>query len=167
MDKVIRNGAAIGLAVLAATATAVAADTFEKVGEEAGWNVMVNENLGPGCLIEKQVDNVEVMLGIDAAGTDTVGYMAAFTRANIGVAEGEAIPVSFDVGGRKFEGEAFGEERDGFQGAWAPVNNADFIYDLAKEEMMTVTVGDLPPIEVSLAGTDAAFQAMRACQEQQ
>jgi hypothetical protein len=167
MKSFIRRGAAIGLAVITAGATTATAATFQKVGTEAGWNVMVNEALGPGCLIEKKVDHLEVMLGIDASGSETIGYMAVYTRSDVDVAEGEAVPVSFQAGGRTFEGEAFGEKRDGFHGAWVPVNNREFIYDLAKEETMTVAVSDLPPIEVSLAGTEAAFQAMRTCQEQQ
>jgi hypothetical protein len=48
-----------------------------------------------------------------------------------------------------------------------PVNNPDFIYDLAKKKTLTITPQGREPIVLSLAGTDAAFKALRACQESQ
>jgi len=164
--KVVTLSIGVGLAVAAMAVTDVNAQ-IKKYGEAAGWEVAVNEDMGPGCLITKSADHVQVQLGIDAIDAAKTGYMAAFTRADVPVAEGEAIPVSFEVGGESYDGEAFGEQRKGFHGAWVPVNNPDFVYDLAKQETMTITVEGLPPVEVSLAGTDEAFQAMRECQEAQ
>ena len=43
---------------------------------------------------------------------------------------------------------------------------AYFVTALHKETMK-ITVEGLEPIKVSLAGTDAAFKAMRECQEAQ
>ena len=56
---------------------------------------------------------------------------------------------------------------EGYHGAWVPVNNPDFACDLAKMETMTITVEGMDPIEVSLAGTDDAFKALRDCQAAQ
>lgn len=39
------------------------------------------------------------------------------------------------------------------------------IYDIAKMKTLTITPEGRKPFALSLAGTDAAMQAMRACQE--
>lgn len=153
------------LAVAAFAATAAGAQHIERVGEAAGWGIAVNPDLGPGCLITKTADHLQVQLGVNALSPELTGYMAVFTRADVPVAEGEAVPVSFEVGGRSYDGVAFGEQDKGFRGAWVPVNNDEFVFELAKQASMTITVADLPPVEVSLAGTDAAFAAMKECQE--
>lgn len=158
MEEYTRFCAALVLAVLAASG---ATAEIKKIGEAAGWEVAIKEAIGPGCLITKSADHLQVQLGVNARSAEKTAYMAVFTRANVGVAEGDTLPVEFEIGGKTFKGEAFGEQMKGFQGAWVPVNNPDFVYDLAKEEMMKIMVSGLDPIEVRLAGTDAAFQAMR------
>ena len=40
-------------------------------------------------------------------------------------------------------------------------------YDLAKKKTLTITPEGRQPIVVSLAGSDAAFKALRACQDAQ
>jgi hypothetical protein len=164
MNGYTQIGVAFACAALAATA---AHAQFKKYGEAAGWEIAVNEKMGPGCLITKRGDGFQVQLGIDATSAEKTGYMAAFTRTDMPVSEGSEVPVEFEVGGETFQGEAFGEKMEGFSGAWVPVNNSQFVYDLAKKETLTIKAEGLDPIEVSLAGTDAAFEAMRECQEAQ
>lgn len=160
-------GVGVALAVAAGAATWVSAEDLKKVGEAAGWEIAVNKNMGPGCLILKRGDGMQVELGINALNAEKIGYMAVFTRADIGAAEGDMAPVQFEVGGKTYDGEAFGEKMNGFQGAWVPVHNPDFVYELAKMETMKITVEGIDPIDVSLAGTDDAFKALRECQEAQ
>ena len=47
------------------------------------------------------------------------------------------------------------------------MNNPNFIYDLAKKKTLTITPEGRQPIVVSLAGSDAVFKALRACQDAQ
>lgn len=56
---------------------------------------------------------------------------------------------------------------EGYEGAFVWVNNRDFIYDLAKRNKLTVSTPTHAPIEISLAGTQAAFKALRTCQDAQ
>jgi hypothetical protein len=170
--KALSLGISSGLAAAALVATSATAE-IKKYGEAAGWEIAVNEEMGPGCLIEKRGEGWQVQLGVDATSSEKTGYMAVFAKADMPAGAGEALPVDFEVGGETFKEDAFGEKLDmfrrieGFHGAWVPVNNPDFVYDLAKEETMKVIVEGNDPIEVSLAGTDAAFDAMRECQEAQ
>ncbi|WP_437344091.1 hypothetical protein [Mesorhizobium marinum] len=137
-----------------------------KYGSEAGWDIFVNDNMGPGCLVAKKLsDEVQLEMGIDATGAQRIGYMALYTKADSDVGQGDLLKVIFDVDGERFSGTATGQQMPGFRGGVVPVNNVDFIYDLAKKMTLTIMPEGREPIVVSLVGTDAAFKSLRACQQ--
>jgi hypothetical protein len=141
------------------------AQAMKKYGSEAGWDIFIRQDMGPGCLITKRLsDAVQVQMGIDTT-AGRRGYMALYTKADAQVASGAKRSVIFDIDGQQFSGEATGQKMEGFDGAYTWVNNLDFIYDLAKKKTLTITPQGRDPFAVSLAGTDAAFKALRACQE--
>ncbi|MCA1406491.1 hypothetical protein I6F26_18885 [Ensifer sp. IC3342] len=159
-------GTALVLAGLCATG-AGAQEMFKKYGSEAGWDIFIRKDMGPGCLLAKINEaGQQVEMGINAK-DDVHGYMALYNKADATIAAGEKLSVMFDIDGQMFEGEAIGQRIDGYEGAYARFNNPDFIYDLAKKKTLTITPNGRDPIVLSLAGTDAAFQALRACQEAQ
>lgn len=163
MRREIIVGMALAISALAATG----AIAQKKYGSEAGWEILVLDNMGPGCLIKKaNADGSQIQMGINAK-DGMRGYMAIYTKADANVSSGEKIPVLFDVDGQKFSGEAQGQVIGGYRGAYVWVNNADFIYDLAKKNAVTITPQGGNPIVVKLAGTDAAFKALKACQDAQ
>ena len=43
----------IALAIMALTATAATAQAVKKYGSEAGWDIFIKENMGPGCLSQR------------------------------------------------------------------------------------------------------------------
>ena len=158
-------GTTLTLAALAVTGAL--AQTVKKYGSEAGWDIVVREDMGPGCLLTRtNPDGTQVQMGIDAT-AEKRGYIALYTKADANVAAGEQLSVSFDVDGQKFSGKATGQQLQGFKGAYVPVNNPEFIYGLAKKNKLTITANGRDPIVLSLAGTDAAFQSLRTCQEAQ
>jgi hypothetical protein len=157
----------IGIALTIATLATTGASAQTKYGSEAGWDIFINESMGPGCLVSKKLPaEAQVLMGIDATG-DKRGYLALYTKADANVGAGEKLSVVFDVDGQQFSGQATGQQMEGFRGAYVPVNNPDFIYDLAKKNKLTITPDGREPIVVSLAGTDAAFKALRTCQDAQ
>lgn len=163
----MRSEIIVGMALAFSALAATGAIAQKKYGSEAGWEILVKEEMGPGCLIKKaNADGTQIQMGIDAKGKMR-GYMALYTKADANVASGKKIPVLFDVDGQKFSGEAEGQAIGGYRGAYVWVNNADFIYDLAKKNAVTITPEGGNPIVVKLAGTDAAFKALKACQEAQ
>ena len=91
--------------------------------------------------------------------------VALYTKADANVSAGETLSVIFDVDGQKFSGNATAQQMQGFRGGSVPVNT-NFIY-LAKKKTLTITPEGRQPIVVSLAGSDAAFKALRACQDAQ
>lgn len=164
MNRIPQIAATLTIAALAATG---ANAQTKKYGSEAGWDIFVNENTGPGCLVARKLTaDSHVEMGIEATAAPR-GYLALYTKADANVTAGEKLSVIFDVDGEKFTGEATGQQLEGFRGAFVPVNNPDFIYDLAKKKTLTITPDGREPIVVSLTGTDAAFKALRACQEAQ
>jgi hypothetical protein len=155
------------LTVLALTSTSALAQTLMKYGSEAGWEIFVRSDMGPGCLMTKKMaDGMEVQMGIDATAVKR-GYMALYTKADANVSAGDKIAVLFDVDGEQFSGSATGQQSQGLRGAFVPVNSPEFIYGLAEKQALTITPQGRNPIVVSLAGTHAAFRALRACQDAQ
>ncbi len=156
------------LAAAVLTVPCEAAETFKKYGSAAGWDIFVNEKMGPGCLIarENPANGTQVEIGIDAT-ADLRGYLALYSKKPEKIAEGEKLSVVFDVDGEKFTGVATGQELEGFDGASVPFNNLDFIYGLAKKKKLTITAKGRDVIVVDLTGTDAAFKALRECQAKQ
>ncbi|KQV72110.1 hypothetical protein [Rhizobium sp. Root1220] len=163
----MRSEIAVGIALLCSTLVASEVMAQTKYGSEAGWDIIVKDDMGPGCLITKaNADDTQVQMGIDATGA-LRGYMALYTKADTKVTAGQKLQVLFDVDGQQFQGEAKGQAIDGYTGAFAWVTNADFIYDLAKKNAVTITPQGGNPVVIKLAGTDAAFKALRACQAAQ
>ncbi len=72
-----------------------------------------------------------------------------------------------DVDGEIFEATFIGQQTFGFGGCFVPVNNAQFICDLANKETLTISCGEGYLVIVGLDGADAASAALRACQEAQ
>ncbi len=165
MNRFAQAGAVLAIATLAATGANAQA---KKYGSEAGWDIFISDAMGPGCLIAKKLSpDVQLEMGIDATGGQLIGYMALYTKADANVTQGQQLPVTFDVDGQPFTGTATAQQMPGFRGGSVPVNNIDFIYNLAKKHKLTITPEGRKPIVVSLDGTDAAFKSLRACQEAQ
>ncbi|PWK75670.1 hypothetical protein C8K44_103238 [Aminobacter sp. AP02] len=158
----------VGMIVaLAAWAAPASAQDLKKFGTEAGWDIFIKPDMGPGCVISKKLNSeAQFQMGIDAT-AEKRGYMALYTKADANVSAGDSLEVIFDVDGEKFSGAATGQQIDGMKGAFVWVNNPEFIYDLAKKKNLTISPAGRQPIVLPLTGTDAAFKSLRACQEAQ
>ena len=52
-----------------------------------GWDIFVNDSMGPGCLIARKLSpDVQLRMGIDA--TRKIGYMALYAKADANVSAG-------------------------------------------------------------------------------
>ena len=156
--------AALAAAVL--TVPCQAADN--KYGSAAGWDIFVSKQVGPGCLLARDDPDsaAQVQIGIDATAAPR-GYLAIYSKKPRDVTAGEKISVIFDVDGEKYSGVAKGQEMEGYDGAFVPFNNLDFIYDLAKKKALTITSQGRNTLVVNLTGTDDAFKKLRECQAAQ
>ncbi|MEQ1951807.1 hypothetical protein [Mesorhizobium sp. CN2-181] len=158
----------IGMTIAVLAATAAFAQTATKYGEEAGWEILVKDDMGPGCLVTKSNPDgaTQVQMGIDARQAPK-GYMAIYTKSDAKVKAGDKLTVTFEVDGQEFSGQATGQQIGEYRGAYVWVNNPDFIYDLAKKKSLRITVPGRDPLVMNLTGTDAAFKKLRECQAAQ
>ena len=78
MQTHVRIG--IALAIVALTATDAAAQALKKYGSEAGWDIFIKEDMGPGCVVAKKINaDAQVEMGISATG-ERKGYIALYTK---------------------------------------------------------------------------------------
>jgi hypothetical protein len=154
------------LAVAVLTVPCEAAVT--KYGSAAGWDIYVDDSMGPGCVIMRDNPDGETQaqIGIDATAAPR-GYLALYSKKPTKITAGEKISVVFDVDGQKYTGVAKGQQMQGYDGAFVPFDNLDFIYDLAKKKALTITSKGHKTVVVNLTGTDDAFKALRECQAAQ
>jgi len=164
MKKTVMFLAASTVLVACAREEPTVADTGELVGN---WRIQVNQAAGPGCVaVRNFVDpNSQVQMGINATSTPPSGYLSIFVEGYEGIASGESIPATFAVGGREFRGTFTGQDTAGWGGATVPVDSADFIYDLANQDSLTISYGDDRRVIVPLEDVDPAIAALRTCQE--
>ena len=108
----------------------------------------------------------QAQIGIDATAAPR-GFLALYTKTPTKITAGEKLDVVFDVDGQKYTGVAKGQQMQGYDGAYVPFDNLDFIYDLAKKKALTITAKGRKTVVVNLTGTDDAFKALRACQAAQ
>ena len=145
MNRFAQAGAVLAIATLAATGANAQA---KKYGSEAGWDIFISDAMVPGCLIAKKLSpDVQLEMGIDATGGQLIGYMALYTKADANVTQGQQLPVTFDVDGQPFTGTATAQQMPGFRGGSVPVNNIDFIYNLAKKHKLTITPEGRKPMK--------------------
>ena len=159
--------AALGFATLYVSAAPAQVTEY---GSEAGWDIFVNEEMGPGCFVMQTTpEGMQVQMGINRSQDAPEGYVALYAQDTPNVKKGQKISVTFDVDGDKFSGDFKGQKfREGWRGAYVRVNNPDFVYDLAKKYKLTITASDgRPPIVIDLTGTFKAFEVLRACQNAQ
>jgi hypothetical protein len=156
--------AASTVLVACAAEEPMVSDTGELVGN---WQIEVNRDAGPGCVaVRRFVDPTsQVQMGINATSTPPTGYLSIFVEGYEGIQPGQSIPASFEVGGREFRGTFTGQQTAGFGGATVPVDNAQFIYDLANYDSLTITYGEGDRVIVPLDDVDPALVALRTCQE--
>lgn len=134
--------------------------------EVAGWEVMIDPTLGNGCLIQSEfTDGSIVRIGLDR--TEGNGYLIAFNENWGDIEEGKLYPVTFDLDGVVYEGEAVGIWLDDLPGADIVFDNAEFIVDIAARQTLTLFNDGSEVMAIDLAGTAAGLEQVFVCQDAQ
>ncbi len=139
---------------------------LEQWGEAGDWTVFVDAESGNGCLAQKKFDG-DLTIEIGAAPNQSGGFFAAYNPAWTSVEEGKIALVKFDFEDAAFEGDAVGVLRDGLPGAYAFFDNPEFVKEFGKRLSVVVSGEDGTEIEIDLAGTTNAIEAVQACQAEQ
>ncbi len=159
------------LAVLAGVAGtglpggAVAQD-LRDFGFTEGWNIMIDPQLGNGCLIQKVVSKDSVVrIGYDATGNR--GYVTVFDRKWGQIRSGESYPVKFDLDGQTFEATAKGFHLGNVPGAGIFFTDRNFVDAIAQRKVMTIYGQNGKVMDINLHGSANALRHARECQAQQ
>lgn len=160
-----RTVAVLSLAVMG-EGSAVWAESLEPWGASDFWDVMIDPSLGNGCLIQSEFeDGSLVRIGLDQ--TNGTGYVTAFNDAWGDIEEGKLYPISFDLDGESFEGEARGIYLEGMPGADVLFDNVDFFMSIAERRTMTMYHDGAEVMSIDLTGTMAGLEAVLECQDEQ
>lgn len=150
----------------AALAVPAAAQDLVKWDEAGGWDVLIDPTVGNGCLISSEFeDGSTVRIGIDAEKDE--GYVMAFNDAWGEIVEGQIYPVTFDLDGEEYEGEAKGTWLNGTPGVDIAFDSEDFIMDLAQRNTMTLSHDGDEVMAIDLSGSFEGLEEAIACQEAQ
>jgi hypothetical protein len=154
------------LALIFATFTATAAWSQELIdkGFVEGWNIMMDPNLGNGCLIQTVYQDLSVVrLGYDAL--DNRGYFTVYNKAWGDIEPGQSYPIRFALDGKSYDATAIGFKQDRVPGATVFFTDRDFVNAIAQNKTMTVynPAGEVV-MAIDLKGTAKALDYARDCQ---
>ena len=144
-------------------ATATAQGLIDK-GFVAGWNVMVDPDMGNGCLIQTIYEDYSVVrIGFDAQ--NNRGYFVVFNKAWGDIKKGATYDITFDLDGEKFNAKATGFVLNKVPGAGVFFNDRNFVQAIAQRKVMTVygQTGQ-KVMAIDLKGSNKAIEYARKCQ---
>lgn len=155
--------AAVMTAVLL-TGPAMAQDLVS-VGQVGVWEILQDPTVGNGCLINAAFeDGSDVRIGFDAESGG--GYLLAQNEAWQGIEEGATYPITLDVDGATYEGQAVGIMINGMPGADIAFDSAEFLMDVATKNTLTLINENGPVMAIDLTDSYAALEQAIACQEE-
>jgi len=141
-------------------------DALQPWGQSGDWTILVDPDVGNGCLIQKDFDEgFRIRLGYvpDRQG----GFFAALSEDWGHVEPGSTGLVRFISDQDKFAGEVEGIEDGEMRGGWAFFNNPEFAEELARRLSITVIGPNDGEFDIDLTGSARAIQEARRCQSQQ
>lgn len=155
--------AALGLAVSAGAASAQLVDQ----GFVGGWNIMMDPEMGNGCLIQTVYEDRSVVrIGYDRL--NDRGYIVTFNKGWGDIREGETYPITFDLDGERFDAVATGFRLDRVPGAGVFFDDPAFVTALGAREVLRVfNASGAEVMAVSLKGSAKAIDYARQCQARQ
>ena len=133
-------------------------------GFVSGWNIMVDPQMGNGCLIQTVYEDYSVVrIGYDAA--NNRGYFVVFNKAWGQIKKGEVYDIVFDLDGKKFDARATGFVLDRVPGAGVFFDDPDFVQAIARSKVLTVYgQSGQEVMAIDLKGSAKATEYARKCQ---
>jgi hypothetical protein len=145
----------------------LATDVLVRYGDDIeGWTIYTNQTRG-NCLIVRQDGPSAVQMGVTA--NQEVGYLGVFTKADIGLQNGNTSDIFVSIDGQLFKGVATstsGELKAGYSGGYILTDDPKFKRAVAKRYEMTVFPETKGAFIVDLKGTFKAMAAGRKCLKQ-
>ena len=131
-----------------------------------GWNVMVDPNLGNGCLMQSVPDGESlVRIGYDPQKDE--GYLTVFNPDWHRVTTGTKQPMVFDLDGRQYPAKVTNLKVGGVSGFGVTFPRQTGFEQIARTKMMTVFNPKGEAVyQLDLSKTGDAFAEARKCQKE-
>ncbi len=144
----------------------VMAQDLESYATVGVWEVLIDPSVGNGCLINAAFeDGSDIRIGFDReAGT---GYLMAMNEAWGDVVEGQTYPITFDLDGTAYDGNATGVILDDLPGVDIPFDSIDFLTGVAASTTMTLLSDGAEVMKIDLTDSDTALAKAIECQDAQ
>ncbi|MBZ9605709.1 hypothetical protein [Phyllobacterium chamaecytisi] len=141
-----------------------ASDVLVRYGKDIeGWTIYTNQTRGD-CLIVRDFGQGSVQMGVTA--NQEVGYLGVFTKADIGLKNGNTTDIFVALDRNLYKGVATstsGELKGGLSGGYILTDDPKFKRDVAKKYEMTVFPETKGTFVVDLKGTFKAMAAGKKC----
>ncbi|CAN7227438.1 hypothetical protein LJR245_000826 [Rhizobium leguminosarum] len=141
-----------------------ASDVLVRYGDDVeGWTVYANRTRGD-CLIVRSDGPNSVQMGVTA--NQEVGYLGVFTKADIGLQNGNQSQIFVSIAGHLYSGMATstsGVLKGGYSGGYILTDDPNFKRDVAKQYEMIVFPETKGTFVVDLKGTYKAMAMGRKC----
>lgn len=155
------------IAALAATLGGPAlAEPLTHWGDSGDWEILIDAETGNGCLAQRQQED-GVVVQVGSVPNKNGGFFAAMHADWTDIEEGVENTLKFDFGDAKFKGDGMGVIRSGLPGGYAFFDNPNFVQEFGKRNSVKVWGEKERVVEISLAGTKKAIDAVLACQKEQ
>lgn len=153
----------VGLFCVVVGGSAAQAQDLQMVEKIGDRTLYYSEALGDNCLASRtDAEGRQFQVGVDRK--KELAYAGLFANADAGMTAGAVAPVSLELGGKVFAGDATQYGKGGVEGGYVYFNNMDFAYELGKQQTMTVNVATGNKISVDLTGSSDAIVAVIDCQ---
>jgi hypothetical protein len=163
--KMKRKITALALSAALMMPAALNAQELETWGSVAGWDILIDHSIGSGRLIQAAYEDGSVVrIGFDRVAGD--GYVTALNESWGAIEEGAMYPITFELDGASYDGEAKGIYLNGVPGADIHFSNPDFLFDLAKKYTMTLYHDGSEVMSINLDGSYVGLEAVMECQDE-
>lgn len=134
-------------------------------GEAGNWVILVN-TADNSCFAEaKYSDGTFVQIGFRA--NKEKAFLASFNPVWDKHEIDKTFPVMISLDDDMFEGEAHRRVLEDMAGAEIDFDNPDFLIDLAKKNVVTVSSDGEEKLQLGLEGSMEAIEALGLCQAEQ
>lgn len=158
-----------GLASLALIASAPASDAQTQRmtwGEAGNWTILIDPDVGNGCYMERTLED-GTLVQVGMVPIRDGGFVALYNPAWTAIEDGVVGTVQFDFGTSLFGGDYVGVVEGDLFGGYAFFNNPAFVSEFGRRNSVVIKGDKGATMDISLAGTAKAINAVRSCHAEQ
>lgn len=139
------------------------AESLSDWGEAGDWRILIDADVGNGCLMEKTFEDGSRMR-IGHLPERKGGFLSVVNKSWTDMTDDATFKVRIDLDDVAFGGEVENIVEGEWRGGSAFFNNPAFVDQFAAKNEITITGPKNQPVTYSLAGSSNALNALAECQ---